>query len=174
MNILKYIKLTIREFIGLENDYESLLLKQEKILQLLEKLENIEVENQQIHLSDYLTLKNTLYFLILLGFIGGGFWLYNIDFFNNSILESLKSLGELSKDLHKIDQKGVLDALKKLNENSVNLSKEEIKILMEIKNLLLKKGINENQSLDRPISDFLQSRSGGEGLVFYTEENYNR
>ena len=161
MNLIKYIKLTIREFIGLENDYESLISNQEKILQSLEKLENIEVENQQIYLSDYLTLKNTLYFLILLGFLGSGFWLYNTDFFNNSILESIKSLGELSKDLHKIDQTGIFDALKKLNENSVNLSKEEIKILMEIKNLLLKKGIDENKSLNRPISEILQPKNGG-------------
>ena len=152
MNLIKYIKLSVREFIGLENDYESLISNQEKILQSLEKLENIKIENQQIYLSDYLTLKNTLYFLILLGFLGSGFWLYNTDFFNNSILESIKSLGELSKDLHKIDQIGIFDALKKLNENSVNLSKEEIKILMEIKNLLLKKGIDENLSLDRPIN----------------------
>lgn len=35
MNIFKYLKLTIREFIGLENDYESLLSNQEKILQSL-------------------------------------------------------------------------------------------------------------------------------------------
>ena len=152
MNIFKYIKLSIREFIGLESDYESLLSNQEKIIQSLEKLENLEVENQQSNLSDYLTLRNIIYFLIALSFIGSGFWLYNTDFFNNSILESIKSLGELSKDLHKIDQTGVLSALKKLNENSVNLSKEEIKLLLEIKNLLLKKGIDENQSLNRPIN----------------------
>ena len=152
MNIFKYIKLSIREFIGLESDYESLLSNQEKIIQSLEKLENLEVENQQLNLSDYLTLKNLIYFLIFLSFIGGSFWLYNTDFFNNAILESIKSLGELSKDLHKIDQTGVLSTLKKLNENSVNLSKEEIKLLLEIKNLLLKKGIDENQSLNRPIN----------------------
>lgn len=102
-----------------------------------------------------MTLRNTIYFLIFLGFIGSGFWLYNTDFFNTSILESIKSLGELSKDLHKIDKTGILDALKKLNENSVNLSKEEIKLLMEIKNLLLRRGIDENESpfLDRPVRD---------------------
>lgn len=127
----------------------------------MENLENLEVENQQLNLSDYLTLKNLIYFLIFLSFIGGGFWLYNTDFFNNSILESIKSLGELSKDLHKIDQTGVLSALQKLNENSVNLSKEEIKLLLEIKNLLLKKGINENQSLNRPLSEILQPKNGG-------------
>ena len=71
--MIKYIKLTIREFIGLENDYESLLLNQEKILQSLENLENLEVENQQLNLSDYLTLKNLIYFLIFLSFIVGGF-----------------------------------------------------------------------------------------------------
>ena len=174
MNVFKYIKLSIREFIGLESDYESLLSNQEKIIQSLEKLENLEVENQQSNLSDYLTLKNLIYFLIFLSFIGGGFWLYNTDFFNNSILESIKSLGELSKDLHKIDQTGVLSALKKLNENSVNLSKEEIKLLLEIKNLLLKKGIDENPSLDRPVSDFIQPRVGGRGLVFLTDEDFNR
>ena len=174
MNILKYIKLTVREFIGLENDCESILSNQEKILQSLEKLENLEVENQQSNLSDYLTLRNIIYFLIALSFIGSGFWLYNTDFFNNSILESIKSLGELSKDLHKIDQTGVLSALKKLNENSVNLSKEEIKLLMEIKNLLLKKGIDENPSLDRPVSDFIQPQVGGRGLVFLTDEDFNR
>ena len=43
MNIFKYIKLSIREFIGLESDYESLLSNQEKILQSLEKLENLKV-----------------------------------------------------------------------------------------------------------------------------------
>lgn len=78
----------------------------------MEKLEKIEIENQQISLSDYLTLKNLLYFLIILSFLGGVFWLYNTDFLNNSILESIKSLGELSKDLHRIEQKGLLEALK--------------------------------------------------------------
>ena len=43
MNIFKYIKLSIRKFIGLESDYESLLSNQEKILQSLEKLENLKV-----------------------------------------------------------------------------------------------------------------------------------
>ena len=130
MNVLKYIKLTVSEFISLKNDYENLLSNQKKIIQSLEKLEKIEIENQQISLSDYLTLKNLLYFLIILSFLGGVFWLYNTDFLNNSILESIKSLGELSKDLHRIEQKGLLEALKKLNENSVNLSKEEIKLFV--------------------------------------------
>jgi hypothetical protein len=119
------------------------------------------LEGKKESYYDYLTLKNALWVLFLLGFIGGGFWLYNADFLNNSTLESIKSLGTLSKDLHAIDHKGVLDALKKLNENSVNLSKEEIKLLLEIKNLLLKKGIDENSSLDRPISEILQPTRGG-------------
>ena len=136
MGIIKYLKFIIRDFIGLEDNYESLLSNQDKILEQLEKL---EVNNQQTNYSDYLTLKNLLILLIFLGFIGGGFWLYNTEFFNNSILESIKSLGTLSKDLHQIDQKSILEALKKLNENSVNMSVEEVKLLMEIKNLLLKK-----------------------------------
>ena len=49
----------------------------------------------------------------------------------------------------KLIKPGIFDLLNKLNENSVNLSKEEIKILIEIKNLLLQKGINENPSLNR-------------------------
>ena len=146
MGIIKYLKVIIRDFIGLEDNYESLLSNQDKILEQLEKL---EVNNQQTNYSDYLTLKNLLILLIFLGFIGGGFWLYNTEFFNNSILESIKSLGTLSKDLHQIDQKSILEALKKLNENSVNMSVEEVKLLMEIKNLLLKKGIDENLSLKK-------------------------
>lgn len=158
--MLKYIKFTIREFIGLDNDYESLLSNQDQILDQLKQLEKLEIQNQELILEgkkesyyDYLTIKNALWLLFFLGFIGGGFWLYNADLFNNSTLESIKSLGTLSKDLHAIDHKGVLDALKKLNENSVNLSKEEIKLLLEIKNLLLKKGIDENTStaLDTPV-----------------------
>ena len=128
MGIIKYLQSIIRDFIGLEDNYESLLSNQDKILEQLEKL---EVNNQQTNYSDYLTLKNLLIFL---GFIGGGFWLYNTEFFNNSILESIKSLGTLSKDLHQIDQKSILEALKKLNENSVNMSVEEVKLLMKIKN----------------------------------------
>ena len=153
--MIKYIKFTIREFLSLDNDYESLLANQDQILEQLQGLKKVELENQELILEgkkesyyDYLTLKNALWVLFFLGFLGGGFWLYNVDFFNNSTLESIKSLGTLSKDLHAIDHKGVLDALKKLNENSVNLSKEEIKLLLEIKNLLLKKGIDENTSLE--------------------------
>lgn len=166
--MIKYIKFTIREFLSLDNDYESLLANQDQILEQLQGLKKVELENQELILEgkkesyyDYLTLKNALWVLFFLGFLGGGFWLYNVDFFNNSTLESIKSLGTLSKDLHAIDHKGVLDALKKLNENSVNLSKEEIKLLLEIKNLLLKKGIDENTSLDRPVSDMLQPKNGG-------------
>jgi hypothetical protein len=156
---MTWIKIFLREFIGLENDYESLLSNQEKILESLNDLKKVETLNQEILLEsqktsyyDYLTLKNALWVLFTLGVIGSGLWLYNADFFNNSVLESLKSLGTLSKDLHSIDQKSVFEALKKLNENSVNLSKEEIKLLLEIKNLLLKKGIDENPSLDKPIN----------------------
>ena len=119
------------------------------------------VEKQQTHLSDYLTVRNGLYILILLFFLGGGFWIYSNDFFNDSILTAIQSLGELSKELHQIDQSGILLALKKLNENSVNLSKEEIKLLFEIKNLLLKRGIDQNQFLDRPLSYILQPKKGG-------------
>ena len=147
-----------REFLGLDSDYENLLSNQDKILEQLQQLEKSELESQQINYSDYLNLKNLIILLILLGFLGGGFWLYNTDFFNNSILESIKSLGILSKDLHNINQNGIFDALKKLNENSVNMSKEEIKLLMEIKNLLLQKGINENQSLNRPIAGLLDNK----------------
>jgi hypothetical protein len=167
----KYLVFTFREFLGLDNDYESLLENQDKILLKLNEIEKIELANQSLIICDqqtsyydYITLKNLLYVLIFLGFIGGGFWLYNADFFSNATLESIKSLGNLSKDLHAIDHKGVLEALKKLNENSVNLSKEEIKLLLEIKNLLLKKGIDENTSLDRPIAEILQPKNGG--LVF--------
>ena len=152
MSIIKYLKFIIRDFIGLDNDYESLLANQNKILEQLQQLEKVELESQQTNYSNYLTLKNLMILLIFFGFLGSGFWLYNTDFFNNSILESIKSLGELSKDLRKIDQNKVFEALKKLNENSVNMSTEEIKLLREIKNLLLKKGINENQSLNKPVS----------------------
>ena len=65
MNIIKYIKLTIREFSDLENDYESLLSNQEKIIQSSEKLENLKIEIQHQNLSDYLTLnKYFIYFIV--------------------------------------------------------------------------------------------------------------
>ena len=91
--MLKYLKFTIREFIGLENDYESLLSNQDQILNQLKQLEKLEIQNQELILEekkesyfDYLTLKNALWVLFFLGFIGGGFWLYNADFFNNNTL----------------------------------------------------------------------------------------
>jgi hypothetical protein len=157
--MLKYIKFGLREFLGMEQDYESLLSNQDQILEKLDELKKVELGNQELILEgkkesyyDYLTMKNALWVLFFLGFIGGGFWLYNADFFSNATLESIKGLGNLSKDLHSINHKGILEVLGKLNENSVNLSKEEIKLLMEIKNLLLKKGIDENKSLDKPIN----------------------
>jgi hypothetical protein len=153
----------MRGFLGLDNDYESF---QDQILEKLQQLENqgLILEEKQTSYYDYVTLKNLLWVIIFLGFIGGGFWLYNTDLFSNATLESIKELGNLSKDLHSINHKGILEALGKLNENSVNLSKEEIKLLLEIKNLLLKKGIDENKSLDRPLSEILQPKNGG--IVF--------
>lgn len=173
MGIIKYLKFMFREFLGLDSDYENLLSNQDKILEQLQQLEKFELESQQINYSDYLNLKNLMILLILLGFLGGGFWLLNTDFVNNSILESIKSFDKVSKDLHTINQNGIFDALKKLNENSVNMSKEEIKLLMEIKNLLLQKGINENQSLNKPISNFIQPKIGGKGLTFLTDSDFN-
>lgn len=156
-----FIKYTIKEIMGLTNDYESLLSNQDLILQKLEKLEQLEVQNQSQSYYDYLTFKNLLYLLIILSLAGGGFWLYSNNIFNNSILDSIKSLGTLSKDLNEIHLKSILEAFNKLNENSVNLSKEEIKLLLQIKNLLLKKGIDENSDLDKPLSDILQPNNGG-------------
>lgn len=150
--MFKYIKFTAREFLGLNNDYETLLSNQEEILEKLNNLEKLEIEGKQTNYTDYLTLKNLLLVLIFLSFLGGGFWFYNSSFFNNDMLESFKSLGNFCNELHKFNQKGIFDALSRLNENSVNLSKEEIKILLEIKNLLLKKGIDENKSLQRPVN----------------------
>nr|AAW67073.1 ORF178 [Phytophthora infestans]ADZ32066.1 ORF178 [Phytophthora infestans]ADZ32074.1 ORF178 [Phytophthora infestans]ADZ32098.1 ORF178 [Phytophthora infestans]ADZ32203.1 ORF178 [Phytophthora infestans] len=163
--MIKYIKFVIREFLGLENDYESLLSNQDQILDQLKHLEQIEVQNQELILKgkeesyyDYLTLKNGLWVLFFIGFIGSSFWLYNTDFFNNATLESIKSLGTLSKDLHVLDNEGIFEALGKLNKDSINLSHRELKLLWEIKNLLLKKGIDENKSLDTPLSDFLEPK----------------
>lgn len=146
--MLKHIKLTIKEFLELDSsyDYESLLANQDIILEQLQLLKQIESENQELLLDakktsyyDYLTLKNALLVLLFLGFIGGGFWFYNPDFFNNATLESIKSLLTLSKDLQ-INHQDLLNKLHKLNDNSVNLSKAEIQLLFEIKNLVLKKG----------------------------------
>jgi hypothetical protein len=117
--MIKYIKAALREFIGLENDYESLLSNQEQILnklqqlEQLEKLEKLEIQNNELILEkkkesyyDYLTIKNALWVLFFLSLIGGGFWLYNSDLanisniLNNSNLELIKSLETLSKGLH--------------------------------------------------------------------------
>ena len=93
MRIIKYLKFTFREFLGLDNDYENLLSNQDKIFEQLQQLEKSELESQQTNCSDYLNLKKLLVLLILLSFLGDSFWLYNVNFFNNSILESNKSLG---------------------------------------------------------------------------------
>jgi|688.fasta_scaffold446344_1 hypothetical protein len=168
-----YIKLLIRNFIGLDTDYESLLTNQEQILEKLEKLEQLEQleiqnkklisDNENNNYYDYLTVKNALWVLFLLALIGSGFWLYNSDLFNVSTISNIdpiKSLIDLPKDI--INNNGILRALKKLNENSVDLSKEEIELLLKIKSLLLRKGlsISENPNLDKPV-DIIYSTKGG-------------
>jgi hypothetical protein len=138
--MLKYLKFIIRDSLGLNNDYENLLLNQDKILENLKELENQikdyqnqqNLEEKEINYIDYISLKNILYVLLFIIIVGSGF-------LSGNTLESFKLLGKLSKNLHVEDIKGLLEALKKLNENTVNLSKEEIKLLLEIKNLLIKK-----------------------------------
>ena len=153
MSVTQYIKLTIREFIGVEADYESFTSGQEKILQSLEKLEklekveklDVEVEKQQTHLSDYITAKNIAAFCIFTGLVGLGFYLFfygGEDLLSNST-ESLQYLCKLSKDLQTMDQNGIFDALARLNDSSAPLSKQEIKLLIEIKNILLARGVGE-------------------------------
>lgn len=118
--MFKFIKFTIRNFLGIDSEeYESLLANQELILERLNKLEEVELENKSLlkdgkekSYSDYLTLKNLLIILIILCFIGGGFWIYNSEYFNTSTLESIKDLGSLSKDLHSIELDSILKALK--------------------------------------------------------------
>ena len=149
MNILKYIKLkTIQEFIDVENGYENVITGQEKILQLLEKLEmqKADVEAPETHLSDYITAKNIAAFCIFTGLVGLGFYLFfygGEDSLSNSTVELLQSLNQLSKDLRTMDQKGIFDALARLNDSSAPLSKQEIKLLIEIKNILLARGVGE-------------------------------
>ena len=144
MSVTQYIKLTIREFIGVEADYESFTSGQEKILQSLEKLEkveklDVEVEKQQTHLSDYITAKNIAAFCIFTGLVGLGFYLFfygGEDSLSNSTVELLQSLNQLSKDLRTMDQKGIFDALEKINDQASGLSKEEFKILTEVRDVL--------------------------------------
>ena len=155
MSVTQYIKLTIREFIGVEADYESFTSGQEKILQSLEKLEkveklDVEVEKQQTHLSDYITAKNIAAFCIFTGLVGLGFYLFYYsgggpgpDSLSNSNAELYQSMSQLSKDLQTMDQNGIFDALARLNDSSAPLSKQEIKLLIEIKNILLARGVGE-------------------------------
>ena len=145
MNILKYIKLkTIQEFIDVENGYENVITGQEKILQLLEKLEmqKADVEAPETHLSDYITAKNIAAFCIFTGLVGLGFYLFfygGEDSLSNSTLESLQSLGQLSKNLRTINQNNIVGALEKINDPSVYLSKEEIKVLIGMQRMLFKR-----------------------------------
>nr|YP_009178773.1 orf182 [Peronospora tabacina]ALJ78438.1 orf182 [Peronospora tabacina]ALJ78485.1 orf182 [Peronospora tabacina] len=176
--MLKYIKLVLRGFLELDNDYESLVEIQDQIIDQLNKLEKLEIQNQELILEskkenqelileskkenqelileskkenqelildhkkksyyDYLTLKNAIYLLLFFGFIGGGFWLYNAECVNEMIME-----------YHKI----ILSSFKELNANSINLNRQELKLLLEIRKLLLKKGTNENSP---PVSPDLE------------------
>ena len=73
--------------------------------------------------------------------------------------------GIIVSDLDKIIEK-----LEKIEVESQQLNLSDY---LTLKNLLLKKGIDENKSLDRPVSDFIQPRSGGTGLVFLTDNDFN-
>ena len=154
----------LNEIIDGEESGKNFVSTQEKILQLVEKFENVEkldveVEKQQTHLSDYITAKNIAAFCIFTGLVGLGFYLFYYsgggpgpDSLSNSNAELYQSMSQLSKDLQTMDQKGILDALKKINEYIGNLSKEEFKILMNVKDILLggKSGTDSHSLLKLP------------------------
>jgi hypothetical protein len=143
----KYLIFTIREFLGLDNDYETLLENQEAILNKLKDIDTISLENktllleeQQTSYYDYVTLKNLLLLLIFLSFIGGGFWLYNTAYFDLNNINSLatelntntKALAEVIKDTQHINYQNIGVLLEKLNTNVATLSEKELQMLNEI------------------------------------------
>lgn len=161
-----YMIFGIRTFLGIEEDLTTILQNQEHII---EKLDGLEItaekalqttdEVKASNYFQYITFTNAFYTFVGISLIASGIWLYQTDLFNTDILNSIKDLGNLNKDLHQIDNKSILEALNKLQENISTLSVEELKLLLDIKKIVMNKGIAENISLDRPI-DLIPKRGG--------------
>lgn len=161
-----YIIFGIRNFLGIDEDLTTILNNQEQIIEKLEGLEisakevvDKTVDIQKFSYFQYITFANVFYTLLGISFIASGIWLYQTDLFNTDILNSIKDLANLNKDLHQIDNKSILEALNKLQENISTLSIEELKLLLDIKKIVMNKGIAENISLDRPI-DLIPKKGG--------------
>lgn len=174
----KYLVFTIREFLGLSNDYEEIMSSQAEILNKLENIDKMSLQNQEMILQsketsyyDYITFNNILWILFFLGLIGGGFALYNTNLFNNSTLESIKGLSSGNADELKKVQETLLKAVEDGNITHFK-NAADIKILIQkATDLLMKKGIDENTSpaLDKPVSEIIQPKNGG--IVWGDYEN---
>lgn len=167
--MIQYLKLLICSFFDIEQVDPSVPSMHEEILSKITDLEEInkqiledKIESDKKQDLDNRNLKVLLYIIIALILLSGGIFFYTYYLLNADITEYLKSLGILSKDLHSIDVNVLVETFKKLNQDSVNLNKEEIRLLFEIKNILMKKGLLENTSLNRPLPEIVRpTKTGG-------------
>lgn len=153
MNIFKYIKLLIREFIGLENDYESLIINQEKILQSLEKFENREVENSTNELRMVLqpltftirrNLRNRLENQINNSEINRLPYLNRIE---NSLVidnETIMEINHRTSSERRIEFMQNVINQKNINDNSVFLITQSTNYVRNLHDLLIRSASNMN------------------------------
>jgi hypothetical protein len=80
------------------------------------------------------------YFSLAIGIIGSGIWLYNLDMFNNSTLESIKDTNQLIQH----SQTNILKVVSTLTEKIEGNSKINGTLLTEIKKVVYQTGADNN------------------------------
>lgn len=145
----KYLVFTIREFLGLSNDYEDIMSSQAEILNKLKDIDQVSLQNQEMILEsketsyyDYITLKNILLVVLVVGLIGGGFAAINslggnTDNINSAVSElnqNIKGLAGVVKDAQGVSFTNLGPLFEKLNTNLADLSTKQLIQLNEILN----------------------------------------
>lgn len=130
----EFIESLIKELVELKNNDDLLTEVEKNDIQSVPK--NLENKKQPINYSDYLTVKNTIYCLLFLGLIGGGFWFFNLIPSNDFIIEYFNLLKELSEAYADGDFNTVAKVLSKIHKKSIHLDKHELMILIIIKRVL--------------------------------------
>jgi hypothetical protein len=116
--------------------------------ELIMKHQNIIVDDNYLQ---YITIKNLFYFVLAVSTIATCIWLYNLDLFNTSTIQSIQKLSTIVEQNTNTLNTNTLNALTKIDTHITQTSEKQIDILYKIFNNANNELFSKEPILKQPV-----------------------